>query len=78
MPRILKFGTNVDVGYDLLYCVKENQHAALIIPFIIPPANYMYVGGGILFSRCPSVFPSVCPSIRQSMTFFFFNILKRQ
>ena len=22
-PRILKFGTNV--GYDLLYCVKENQ-----------------------------------------------------
>ena len=26
MPRILKFGTNV--GYDLLYCVKENQHAA--------------------------------------------------
>ena len=26
VPRILKFGTNV--GYDLLYCVKENQHAA--------------------------------------------------
>ena len=26
MPRILKFGTNV--GYDLLYCVKENQYAA--------------------------------------------------
>ena len=25
-PRILKFGTNV--GVDLLYCVKENQHAA--------------------------------------------------
>ena len=25
-PRILKFGTNV--GYDLLYCVKENQHVA--------------------------------------------------
>ena len=25
MRRILKFGTNV--GYDLLYCVKENQHA---------------------------------------------------
>ena len=24
-PRNLKFGTNV--GYDLLYCVKENQHA---------------------------------------------------
>ena len=34
-PRILKFGTNV--GYDLLYCVKENQPAAsyhcLICPF---------------------------------------------
>ena len=26
MPRILKLGTNV--GYDLLYLVKENQHAA--------------------------------------------------
>ena len=26
MPRTLKFGTNI--GYDLLYCVKENQHAA--------------------------------------------------
>ena len=25
-PRILKFGTNA--GYDLLYSVKENQHAA--------------------------------------------------
>ena len=24
-PRVLKFGTNV--GYDLLYCVKENQLA---------------------------------------------------
>ena len=26
VPRILKFGANV--GNDLLYCVKENQHAA--------------------------------------------------
>ena len=34
VPRILKFGTNV--GYDLLYCVKENQHAALIFPLIYP------------------------------------------
>ena len=25
VPRILKFGTNV--GYDLLYCIKENQPA---------------------------------------------------
>ena len=25
-PRILKFGINI--GYDLLYCVKVNQHAA--------------------------------------------------
>ena len=35
VPRILKFGTNF--GYDLLYCVKESQHAAnyyfLICPF---------------------------------------------
>ena len=33
-PRILKFGTNV--GYDLLYCVKENQHAAAYHSFICP------------------------------------------
>ena len=32
-PRILKFGTNV--GYDLLYCVKENQPAALIIALFV-------------------------------------------
>ena len=32
--RILKFGTNV--GYDLLYCVRESQCAALIIPLICP------------------------------------------
>ena len=25
-PSILKCGTNV--GYDMLYCIKENQHAA--------------------------------------------------
>ena len=33
MPRILKFGTNV--GYDLLYCVKENQHAAAYHSFYL-------------------------------------------
>ena len=39
------------------------------IYMFIPPANHV-CGGGILFSRCPSVRPSV--------TFwFFFNILKR-
>ena len=43
-PRILKFGTNV--GYDLLYCVKENQHAAsfhcLICPlFLSLQANFL-------------------------------------
>ena len=32
--RILKFGTNV--GYNLLYCVRENQPPPLIIPFICP------------------------------------------
>ena len=32
--RILKFGTNV--GYDLLYCVKENQHSAAYHSFICP------------------------------------------
>ena len=34
VPRVLKFGTNV--GYELLYHVKENQHTALIIPLIYP------------------------------------------
>ena len=34
-PRILKFGTNI--GYNLLYCVRENQpDLLLIIPFIYP------------------------------------------
>ena len=31
--RILKFGTSV--GYDLLYCVKENQHAAAYHSFYL-------------------------------------------
>ena len=34
VPRILKFSTNV--GYDFLYCVKENQHAAAYYSFICP------------------------------------------
>ena len=33
-PRILKFGTNV--GYNLLYCVRENQPPPLIISIICP------------------------------------------
>ena len=33
-PRILKLGTNV--GYDSLYRVKENQHAAAYHFFIFP------------------------------------------
>ena len=38
MPRILKFGTNV--GYDLLYSVKENQ----------PPPAYHSLYLSIFFS----------------------------
>ena len=34
VPRILKFSTNV--GYDLLYCEKETQHAAAYYSFICP------------------------------------------
>ena len=40
-PRILKFGTNV--GYDVLYCVKENQPAAaycLIFYFYFSPSKF--------------------------------------
>ena len=33
-PRILNFGTKV--GYDLLYCIKENKPPPPIIPFICP------------------------------------------
>ena len=33
-PRSLKLGTNVE--YDLLYCVKENQHAAAYHSLICP------------------------------------------
>ena len=32
-PRILKFGANV--SYELLYCVKENQHAAAYLSFYL-------------------------------------------
>ena len=32
VPRILKFRTNV--GYHLLYCVKEKQHAAYHSPYL--------------------------------------------
>ena len=44
MPRILKFGA--DVGYDLLYCVKEKQHAAAYHPpylsiFLSLQANFL-------------------------------------
>ena len=36
MPRILKFDT--DVGYDLLYCVKENQPLPTYY-FLYPTGN---------------------------------------
>ena len=44
MPRILKFCTNV--GYDLLHCVKENQHAAAyhspyLFIFLSHQANFL-------------------------------------
>ena len=38
-PRILKFGTNV--GYDLLYCVKENQPAAAAYDCLIYPFFFL-------------------------------------
>ena len=38
-PRILKFGTNV--GYDLLYCVKEKQSAYhRLIHFSFSPSKF--------------------------------------
>ena len=45
VPRIFKFGTNV--GYDLLYCVKENQHAAAyhyphLSFFSFPPSKFSF------------------------------------
>ena len=41
-PRILKFGTNV--GYNLLYCVRENQppptyHSLYLSIFLFSPIN---------------------------------------
>ena len=45
MPRILKFGTNV--RHHLLYRLKKNQDAALIIPLISPfffsPSKYSVI-----------------------------------
>ena len=45
MPRISKFGANV--GCDLLYCVKENQHAAAyhcpyLSVFLSLQANFLF------------------------------------
>ena len=45
VPRILKFGTNVE--YDLLYCVKETQHAApyhslYLSCFLSLKANFLF------------------------------------
>ena len=41
-PRILKFGTNV--GYDFLYCVKENQptsaYHSLFVLFSFSPIRF--------------------------------------
>ena len=38
LPKILKFG--IDVGYDLLYCVKENQ---------FPPAYHFVISKNRFF-----------------------------
>ena len=38
VPRVLKFGTNV--GYDLLYCVKENQHIPLFVHYSFIPSRF--------------------------------------
>ena len=44
LPRILKFGTNV--GYDLLYCVRENEppdayHSPYLSIFLSLQANFL-------------------------------------
>ena len=44
MPRVLKFGTNI--GYDLLYRVKENQlaaayHSPYLSIFLCLQANFL-------------------------------------
>ena len=45
MPMILKVGTNV--GYDLLYCVKENRyvaayHSPYLSIFLSLQANFLF------------------------------------
>ena len=46
LPSILKFGTNV--GYDLLYCVRETQPPPFIIPFICP---FLFLSSQIFCNR---------------------------
>ena len=41
VPRILKFGTNI--GYDLSYCVRENQHPhAYHFPFFLSNKSFCH------------------------------------
>ena len=54
MPRILKYGTNV--GYNLLYCVKENQ----------PPHAYHSLCLSIFLS-----FQANLASMRESSNFVY-------
>ena len=52
MPRILKFGTNV--GYNLLYCVKVNQHGAAYHS----PYSYFFLSKQIFFYKFLSFYES--------------------
>ena len=53
----------------------RNNIFILFHSFLYPPPKRSFKGG-ILFSRCPSVRPCMRLSVRPSVTFCFFNILK--
>ena len=78
-PRILKFGINI--GYDLLYCVKENQHAAAYHSFYLSiflslQANFLLQISHLLWEPESSNFVYTWPSILGQKTkllrFIFF------
>ena len=54
-PRSLKFGTNI--GYDLLYCVRENQYPHAYTPGIQSIRVY------IVFIFSVTMFVSVCVNL---------------
>ena len=57
LPRILKFGTNIE--YDLLYCARENQHPHVhhsLYLYIFLSLHSHASDGCVNFAHCLPIF----------------------